>query len=296
MRDLERVAFDAMTPSHALRISACGVGCPRLHEKAETTPVDAERPPDAAATIAGPGALPPGTPARQHLSPGARRAGGAGALPASTVQRLQRQMGNRAVARLLAGQRHLARKVDPRVGPAFEAVRRLPRVMSEAAYKDDIVARLKGIDFSDPDNVRAVIREFEATALPPAVIPLVLAALDVTQALPTRERQPTPEEQKEMERQSKLLEVPPRGPYKQSGPGVFIPWASQSVRELVPYVEAIGAGFDGARAFISGSVVGASGPLSAEGGEHMQRRLLQRAVGNAPFPPIVLAGAAAGIV
>jgi hypothetical protein len=93
-----------------------------------------------------------------------------------------------------------------------------------------------------------------------------------------------------------LLQVGPRGAYKQYAPGVLLPVLSQPARHLVPAVEAMQNLFAGAKAFLNGLIDGLSGSIDAEHREKLIVRLIESDLLTAVFPVVFAAGALVGVV
>jgi hypothetical protein len=217
--------------------------------------------------------------------------------------------GNRAVARLLARQsqlprrseaRVLQRRVDPRLEGALQNIRSIATPFTTQAKADQIRSHLAGIDLTDPDNLTPVIRTIEATFSESErgpILSILLAGVDANApARPLPAGVPTAAEEAEMERRIRMMQIGPRGPYRQYGPGVLAPVLSQPGRHLVPLVQAIEGGLSGAGGFVAGLLDGLGSAIGPAEREQLARQIWQSSILTAVFPPVFLAGAAVGIV
>ena len=181
-----------------------------------------------------------------------------------------------------------------RLAEALERIRRIKRNTTLEAAVREIEAAVSGIDLGLRSNLAAVIRAVSDTFGGDSGAILATFLTHVEQAMPSR--QPSPKEAARMDKTIGLLQVPRRGPYGQRGPGVVLPAVSNVARPLVPAVEAISHGFEGAGAFISGVIEGLAGSLNDEQRAELANRMLQSPLLNAVFPPVFLSGTAVGIV
>ena len=132
------------------------------------------------------------------------------------------QYGNRALARALTrgAPRTVARLVDPKVRGALDQIHELPLVLNLEGRIERTVELMKGINLTDPDNAREFLAEVSLDFGPDeqgAVISAVLSTADTPRHVPTAE------EEAEMRRKQALMQVQPRGPWGQVGPGVLLP-------------------------------------------------------------------------
>ena len=125
---------------------------------------------------------------------------------------------------------HLLR--DSRLGEALEHIRHLPVPYSPQAKVQEIHEILRNINLNDPDNLYPVVATIESTFGVDESGPILtdfLAMIDSEN--PARSvsniQQPSAEDEDRMQRQIQLMQIGPRGPYKQHGVGVscsrFIP-------------------------------------------------------------------------
>ena len=155
---------------------------------------------------------------------------------------------------------------------------------------------LSDVDLRNAANLQAVIATIGGTfgTESGAILGRVLGPLDTTrQADPTV---PSAEDEARMQRQISSMQMQPRGPYRQYGPGVLLPVLTQPGRHLLPLFESLGNAFSGAGAFVEGLVQGLSGSLNEEQRQQLASRLLQSSILNAVFPELFLAGTAVGVV
>jgi hypothetical protein len=189
---------------------------------------------------------------------------------------------------------------DTRLAAALVQIRTIGAPFTPQAKAERALAFLTGIDLTNPNNldpVIATLTEITATFERGAVLAAFLALVDAAQpGRPLPQTAPTPEDEERMRRQIAMMQVQPRGPYGQVGPGVALPVLSQAARPLLPLVEAVGNAFEGAGAFLHGLLDGLSGALSAADREQLATRLLQSTVLTVIFPPVFAAGAVVGVV
>ena len=190
---------------------------------------------------------------------------------------------------------------DPRLGDALHRIRGIPMPFTAQEKARRIREILRGIDLNDPDNLEPLIMSINGIngASEGGEILVALLSLIDSEAVPRelpQRRSPTPEEEARMQRQIEMMQIGPRGPYRQYGVGVLAPLLSQPARHLLPLLEAAGNAFAGAGAFVEGVLVGLRGSMTEKDRERLARRLLQSYILNAVFPIVFVAGAAVGIV
>ena len=181
----------------------------------------------------------------------------------------------------------------------LERIRRIPtRSTTVETEAREIAEALQGVNLRDRGNLEAVITTV-ASRFGTDSGPVLSAFLTNLEAsLPPR--QPSQADRERLHAVLAQMQVAPRGPWRQSGPGVLLPVVSQFSRPLVPTVEALGHALGGADALLAGLIEGLSGSLNAEQRERLVSRLLQSWAASAILPPVFLslftAGAGVGIV
>lgn len=164
--------------------------------------------------------------------------------------------------------------------------------VDDAAKK--IQGALKGVNLLDRNNLTAIVNVISATFGRDSG-PILEAFLSQVEAsMPPR--QPTQADIAREQRVESLMQIGPRGPYKQYAPGVVLPVLTQPGRHLVPAVEAAGNAFAGAAGFVEGLLAGLAGALDEEHRQRLATRLKQSALLTAVFPVIFLAGTVVGVV
>lgn len=141
------------------------------------------------------------------------------------------------VAALPRGPAALRLTADPRLGTALERIREV-RGDPPDRMVQRILAAIEGIDLTDPDNLEPIAAAVDAVASGPERRTVIDQFAQQVQAR-TGQRGPSPEELARSNRQLTLLQVQPRGPYGQVGPGVLLPVAAQAARPLLPVYEAL---------------------------------------------------------
>ncbi len=178
-----------------------------------------------------------------------------------------------------------------------EGLDRIRRIHYSTSVEDQatqVQEALSGVDLRQQSNLAQVIPVVQSTfgADSRAVLTTLLSRIEAS--LPPR--QPTAADIAREERLVGLMQVGPRGPYRQYGPGVVLPVLSQAARPLLPLVEAVGNSFAGAGGFVEGLLNGLSSSLNEQQRERLANRMLQSSVLTAVFPPLFLAGTAVGVV
>lgn len=153
---------------------------------------------------------------------------------------------------------------------------------------------LKGVNLLDRNNLTAVINVISATFGRDSGAILEAFLSQVEASMPPR--QPTQADIEREQRVESLMQIGPRGPYKQYAPGVVIPVLTQPARHLVPVVEAAGHALGGAAAFVEGLIAGLAGALDEEHRQRLATRLKQSAILTTVFPVIFLAGTIVGVI
>lgn len=193
---------------------------------------------------------------------------------------------------------HLMR--DPALDGALDRIRVIPVPFTPQSKAQQIRDILVGIDLTDPDNLTPVIATIESTFANQergAILSTLLATVDATAPVrPLPQQAPSPEEEARMRSALRLMQVGPRGPYGQVGPGIVLPVLSQPARHLLPLIEGAGNAFAGAGAFVQGLLIGLGDSMSEADRERLAQRLLQSSILNAVFPFVFAAGAVVGIV
>ena len=188
------------------------------------------------------------------------------------------------------------RTPDPRLPEIVEAIRDMRNTpFSRTSVIEHLFERTGALDLSDPDNLRPIVSAIQHYLVPHhghEVLLLFLASTDAR--LPDRELV-TAEDLARMERTTRLMQVGPRGPYRQYGPGVLLPVLSNVARPLQPILEALGNVFENAGAFLQGLYEGLRGAVGGRQAERIARSLVQSSILNAVFPSVFLSGAVVGI-
>ncbi len=206
---------------------------------------------------------------------------------------VQRIAGNQAALLLLAGtgarargpasQRTVQRVRDPRLDDHLDQLRRLSLMpYSQAGLYDAVVAELRGVDLTDPDNL-VPVTEVLSPILPRERLQTLLGAAD-------RPRPSAPHE--DPSRTLRALSSPRRGPYGMRGPGILLPIAGQAVSPLLEPLAHVMNSVDG---LVRGLYLGVSSSVSPQAAEDLAQRMLESTILNAVFPPVFLAGTVVGI-
>ncbi len=153
---------------------------------------------------------------------------------------------------------------------------------------------LQGVNLLDRHNLTAVINVISATfgADSGPILEAFLTQVEASMA----PREPTQADIAREQRVESLMQIGPRGPYKQYAPGVVLQVLTQPARHLLPAVEAAGHAFAGAAAFVEGLLAGLAGALDEEHRQRLATRLKQSAVLTTIFPALFLAGTVVGVV
>ena len=184
---------------------------------------------------------------------------------------------------------------------ALERIRQIAVPFTPQDKAQKIYEALKGIDLNNLENLNSVIVTINATFAAHergAILTTFLMKVDATapsQPLP-QSAKPSAEDEARMNRQMEMMGIPPRGPYKQYGPGVLAPVLSQPARHLLPLVEGAGNAFAGAGSFVQGLLVGLQSSMSEKDREQLATHLMQSTVLNSVFPFVFAAGAVVGIL
>jgi hypothetical protein len=176
----------------------------------------------------------------------------------------------------------------------LEQIRRLRASTTAQDAAQKIHRALQGVNLQDRNNLTAVIHAITATFGGDSGPVLEAFLTQVEASMPPR--QPTAAEVAREQRVESLMQIGPRGPYKQYGVGVVLPVLSQPARHLLPAVEAVGHALEGAGAFVQGLLAGMAGAIDEEHRQRLATRLMQSSVLNIVFPPLFLAGTAVGVV
>jgi hypothetical protein len=214
----------------------------------------------------------------------------ASALRGADMLQLQRVAGNQAAVSMVARQGQwrpvaVQRTRDSQLDARLEALQQLAAMpYSEEGLYAEVVARVRGIDLTDSDNLVPVTKTV-GDILPPGRLQHFLASVD----RPARRAGPTVHDPSRVIRD---FSNPRRGPYGLRGPGVVLPVAAEMVRPLAePLINAMST----VQGFVDGLYRGVSSSVSPGAAEELAERMLESSILNVVFAPVFLAGTAVGI-
>jgi hypothetical protein len=177
---------------------------------------------------------------------------------------------------------------DPRLEEYLQRLRQLRQTVvgpvRSSAVLRDIVRTLRGLNLSEPDNLRPVIRTIAGTFSRDVLI----LFLRYSDHLIRRGQQPSAEDQARMDRTIRSMQVGRRGPYGQYGPGVILPVLSQPARRILY------AGRS-ARAFFTGLLNSLRRSLSTSEIRQLSQKIAMSTVVNLALPIVITAGMLVGV-